>query len=160
MRKLTIFALALTAIAGTAMAQSADVQIIHNSPDPAADQHSAQKVGPDRAKAQPVVEMGLLPPRDGKGSEQPDRGNVDILHHAEAIAKPAALRERGCRDKKPPEPATRRLHLHAAENFILRDPGDHHATFDALDVKSVTAHAEFPFGVRQGLLTLGYQKVA
>jgi len=37
MRKFTIFALALTAIAGTAMAQTAAVQIIHNSPDPAAD---------------------------------------------------------------------------------------------------------------------------
>jgi len=36
MRKLTIFALALTAIAGTALAQDAYVQVIHNSPDPAA----------------------------------------------------------------------------------------------------------------------------
>jgi hypothetical protein len=37
MRKLTIFALAITAIAGTAFAQTADVQVIHNSPDPAAE---------------------------------------------------------------------------------------------------------------------------
>lgn len=36
MKKLTIFALALTVVSGSALAQTADVQVIHNSPDPAA----------------------------------------------------------------------------------------------------------------------------